>query len=755
MRQILIIVLIFVPFSLLGQKVKVFSIKTDLGDFRFEKGSGSVKIVPLRQGFFLSEDTLSPALPCIGVNVLVSPTEEYSELSFKEEETLVMSDVDIALPQKPLPTGRKESISATINVNYTKANYPTLNVEYSGTHLLGGYKLLSFIVCPFRYDAIQKRLYLKRNMTISVRLKQTPFQKEKKQIIKANNMADIVGNMIVNKDELATLYSGSTRNTNISSRSISYPYKYIIVTADSLSQAFEKLAMWKTIKGVKTKIVTIEECHAQYPNDTPQLAIKKVLTAYYADGMEFALLGGDSNIVPAQICALPFHTKDSYQTPADLFYSCLDNDPSWDSNGNGIYAESTDYIDIAPEFILTRLPVSSSGEVENYVNRVIEYESNPRLDGWENKLLSFGNIIASYRMKDGQQISDAQYYGEDVYTNEVEINWNGYMFELYDTYTSHPNGANYVANATHIQEELAKGYAFADEYSHGWTHAWGGMEDTSVYTIDEASILVNSGYTTITTTACYTNSFDLTPTLDSNPLYATCLSESFIRNPHSGVLAYYGSSREGWSSISPKYQKAFYHCLFNSSNQQFGRSAVQSKLTYIGSNSNYYRWLTLTINPVGDAEMPLYLDTPHSMDNVSVSFNNGQVNVSTGIDSCRICVSSVADGGDSYFEFVELENTAQFTGVDEDCYLCISKPGYIPYLARVGTNVYLQNESIFRNLPIFSTNTYAGRNITSSKPQGPVVIESGKVTNTSQGSFTIQNNLEVKIGASLEIKKSQ
>ena len=83
--------------------------------------------------------------------------------------------------------------------------------------------------------------------------------------------------------------------------------------------------------------------------------------------------------------------------------------------------------------------------------------------------------------------------------------------------------------------------------------------------------------------------------------------------------------------------------------------------------------------------------------------------------------------------------------------MCISKQGYIPYIARVGNSVYLQNEDIVRNLSVFSTNTYAGSNVNSSMPQGPVSIQKGKVTNKSTGSITIQNDFEVKAGAELEI----
>lgn len=186
--------------------------------------------------------------------------------------------------------------------------------------------------------------------------------------------------------------------------------------------------------------------------------------------------------------------------------------------------------------------------------------------------------------------------------------------------------------------------------------------------------------------------------------------------------------------------------------KQFGRAATMSKMDLLGSISNsYYRWLELTLNPLGDPEMPVITCTPQKFQNVTAHFQNGNLTVTTGVDSCRICISSVADFGDSYYQVVDSVNTGVFSGITNDSYLCITKYGYIPYIARVGTSVFLQNESMERDLPIFSDYTFVGRDVTNDKANGPVVIEGGKVTNRSNNEATIMNDFEVKLGAELEI----
>ena len=63
----------------------------------------------------------------------------------------------------------------------------------------------------------------------------------------------------------------------------------------------------------------------------------------------------------------------------------------------------------------------------------------------------------------------------------------------------------------------------------------------------------------------------------------------------------------------------------------------------------------------------------------------------------------------------------------------------------------LQNESVVRDLYVFSDNSYAGSDVTTEKAQGPVIIEKGKVTNRSSNGVFIKNDFEVKLGAEIEI----
>ena len=751
LKRFLLLLYLLVPLCLFAQKTRVFTINFNENDFSFTKNGDLLNIVSTDGKAIAWGDTLDLALPFVGINILVNYSDDYVGFSYLGQEMLVESNVIVDYNPVTLPTNNYQKEIRPHQIEYVKKSYPDENVQFTGAHVMDGYKFLSFVVCPFRYDAESKNLYLKKEINLHLNLKSLSSRDASRS--PGTNMRNIVKDLTLNGSELETMYPCPTKTI---SPTDTVSYKYIIVTNDTLKPVFEKLAHWKTMKGTRAKVITVEDCHDAYPNLTPQLAIKTILASYYNSGMEYALLAGDSDIVPAQMCYLPHYDKTT-DTPADLYYSCLDNCFSWDANGNNVYGELNDSVDLSPEFIITRGSVSTLAEALIFVNRIIEYESSPNTEGWTNKMLSCGHKIYSYITMNNMQISDSQYQGEYVYENGVQPYWNGSFFELFDTYSDHPDGANYDATGEHFQIELEKGYTFVDEFSHGWVNRWGWLENWTLYKIDKASSLINNGYSIITTISCYSNAFDKVSSdfPDETDYYTTCLSESFMRNPNSGILAYFGSSREGWVSTSYYFDEKFYENLLSSDDKQFGRAAMSAKSAFIAQVQttvyNKYLKLIMSLNPLGDPEMSVYTQTPQSFNNVSVTFSNGSLSVSTGVSNCAICICSAADFGNSYYKFYSNTNGISLSDVNTDCYLCITKQGYIPYIARVGNSVFLQNEDIVRNLSIFSTNTYVGSNVNNSLTQGPVFVRKGKVINRSSEKIAIQNDFKVKGGAELKI----
>jgi hypothetical protein len=151
--------------------------------------------------------------------------------------------------------------------------------------------------------------------------------------------------------------------------------------------------------------------------------------------------------------------------------------------------------------------------------------------------------------------------------------------------------------------------------------------------------------------------------------------------------------------------------------------------------------------------MPVYLSAPQHFNDVNTSYTNGVLSVQTGVDSCRICILSEEDMGESYYI---IENNTAYTSqeIPQGNYVVsVTKTGYIPAIMRFSTDTFfLQNEQLSTNVSFLANRVYIGSDVTSEKSVGPVSITAGKTNIQVSSWLDIKNDFEVKQGAMFEVK---
>lgn len=742
-----------------AQVVKDVSIKFDKNDFVFKyDDEGNLFIVSNVHRVSYKSDTQEPALPFVQINLLIENNNSYENVQIHSDEELLLKDVLLAPNPHVVKTDSTPTDYESMpTITYTNEVYPKLDIHYSGTHILGGYKYVSFIVSPFKYDALRKKLYLRTNMTLSVNLsdndnKGLVSETNSKYVTHDKTILSRLKKLVINYNQFEELYghTNEAKNTDntITSRS-TIDYEYLIITNNALKSSFQDLVKWKTIKGIRSKIITTEQISSQYSGISLQEKIKRAIKDYYNgtySGLKYVMLGGDVDIVPSRMCHIGYIENDTVYheetTPVDMYYGCFDGDFGWDANGNGIFGETGDNVDLLPEVVVTRMPVNTPEQVSSYVSRVINYERLSNIEGCEKKILMGGHTLRFWY--DG--MCDSEVKADSFYVKYIQPYWNCERKKLFNKQEG--DSASLFCRDS-LQYELGKGYTFADIITHGMPSCWS-MRSLD-YNTTYAQNLTNLGNTVITTVACHTNAFDS----------SLCLSEAFIRNKNSGMLGYLGCSRQGWANIWPwrqgpsfEYNGDFYKSLFTDSYGMFGRAVINAKDQYAPlciDESTVYRWIMFGLNPIGDPETRLFLDVPNRFD-PNISYLNGTISVDTGVSDCTICVSSMDDLGQSYYQVVT-GNQASFSNIVTDVCVCITKPGYIPFFIVCGDGgaVFVQNEVITGNYCIAGSNVLAGGDVTSQIPQGPVVIQDGNVNIHGTNGVTLKNNFKVRVGASLNI----
>lgn len=755
-KLIIAFAVILQSISLHAQDSDRISLNYSLHDFSLLGRNDSIKILSNELECHYLNDSTLPALPYIEYNFIVDNNINYVGHNYTLRDTLIDTGVVLLPNSLSIPSSFVQKQTKYDNqgiFEYNNVIYPSEKVVYLGSHLFRNTKILSFSISPFSYDAEKKHLFLSTNIELDIEIEDNGKVRKLRSDMTRCLSDDWISNeqtkFTNNKVRTAKL----DRNTNI---------EYLVITCDSFKNEFQKLADWKTLKGIPAKVVTTEQIYANVEGKNHQQKIKNAIKQYFTQTdslLQYVLLGGDIETVPTQKC---YVSSSSYKAnvASDVYYSSL-KQIEWDTNGNGKVGEVRDNIDIAFDLIVTRLSVKNIQDCRAQISRILKYEQTPDTIGWNDNILMGGATILDrhYNYPEGR-MSDTQYKSENnLYKKYIKDNWlgaNKYMF--YDTGTSFTGNDLYQFRTCNMLEQLGKGYTFFNVITHGnpdgWKMEWcpDSIEKLQFFTVNDIKHYTNSGNTMIVTTACHTNAFDS---------LSTCLSEAFMRHGGGGVIAYYGSTHYGWESIdsisdgpSSMFSGLFYRTLLQSAKHEIGQSIYESKALKIGlsNQNNTYRWLILSLNALCDPEMSLYIRKPKRFNHVEINLNDKTATIETGEPDCKICISANLDNEDNFYEIFNTTDNAIFNiNRDSEYTICITKAGFVPYIATVSGCIIIQNTNIESDISLYADSVKIGNNISSNHTPGDVNIRNCKVTIKSNGNTLISNGVKVYKDSQLRI----
>lgn len=638
---------------------QTYNFSFSIFDFSIEENDNE-HIIKHPSDFEVTSNTCNPILPSCVKNILLPPNKKVNNVIV--DYTKMDWQSNIILKSMPMMHPIDGKYYSDELCYYALKTYPDSIVRYSGISTVDNYRYASFVITPFIYNATNGTLAFVSQVNITLELVDTIIK------YKVPTQDKVIKQIVHNPNDI-DLYYQQNKSQNSTEPNIDY----LIITVDSLKNDFEPLRIWKTQKGVYTKIITMEEINATYNGATPQLRIKQCVQDYYDNyGLKWLLLGGDDNIVP--IFKVPMTIKSTVRIPADIFYGCLDGAFDWDANGNGIIGEDSDNVSLNQVINISRLPINTKSQVTTYIDKILKYEKNPEITN--PSMLICAQKLWRYENETGY--SDAHLKSNIFVNNHINPYWNGDVVRFYDTYTDFPEEANYDLITENITTQLNQGYDFLHFSTHGSPESW--TTEDGHFTTNNAIMLSNEKPTVVITMSCSTNSFD-----GGEP----CLSEAFIRQPVGGAIVYWGSSREGWGTksfygLGPSFTFSadFFEILFSNITHHFSEIVKLVKLYNLNNAlyNEYYRWITFSNNAIGDAELPIFTTTPNEFQNISIDIDQTDITVNTGgIDSCTITMSNINNGG-NYFATYKNVSTAVFENVPDDYTIVITKDNFIPYI---------------------------------------------------------------------------
>lgn len=647
-------------------------------------------------------------------------------------------------PARPPLVESDDEFYSTSNVPAITAYqgfYPSSVVCMNDIEVYRGDSIANILVSPLKYNYQTETIRAYTLISYKV------------SFIKENNM---IGNFAIQPDmEVEDVYLvNNTLNAHLKLDRVfqsnpSSPQKsYLILSTPTFRASVEKFANWKKLLGFDVQTI--------FNNSWTPSTIKSTISDCFLNknNLYYLLIIGDIEDLPSQ-SFYNNYTQKNYVT--DFYYSCLDGDD-----------------DQIPDLLYGRIPVKTSAEANVVIDKIINYEKNPTND---SLFYITGLHCAEFQDKNPKNTYEDRRFtltseevrnsimseGYDVirvYAAQNSVNpmfWNNGSYSYGGPIPDELKrpGFTWTGNATDINTAINNGSFYVLHRDHGSVSGWG----TPSYLKNNINSLNNGDKLPVVFSInCLTGKFN------NN---TDCFCEAFLKKENGGCVAIFGATEVSYSGKNDILTEGMFDAIWPSDNlrptfpgvnniggitptptYELGQILNQGKARL----DEVYRTNTLYTKELfhcfGDPSMKIYTANPTPFTNVDIIRSQDSIYVNLNGDTAAIVFQ------DQVTEDILCAtgtSAALQTNPSTRIRVCISSHNKIPYICDVEPYmVYIQNENVVGPASYNANIIKVGSNVTISKPQGPVVFESGNVRLQAK-KILIEGTTTVNKGSSLEI----
>lgn len=564
------------------------------------------------------------------------------------------------IPLEAKPTGVEVSVSNRMAVDGTFTPYPVqppipINDKandvkftqpdasiYQGTEIFPkvkakivadynemGYHLVTVQLTPVEYDPVSQKLFVSR-LDFTLRYDMIGvdgIQPQKQSVRRADAVKKVIRSMVDNPEDVdgftnqkVKVVGGGMPDVQTRAAS-SMPINviqeqipdYIIITNNELKSEFQRLADWKTQKGVPTLIKDVESIGKEYQGaDLAEKIHTYLQECYHKWGAGlFVLLGGDTNIIPARLYWSTYDTKNPPGFyPSDAYFVDLNSD--WNANKNHIYREDKDGMKRERLCYIGRATVENIAETKILISRILSYE---KLNVTNANYLMNHLAVSAYTYYDykGKLSSDGQ-IPIDSYLSRYSQLHKWYLFDHYNcTCSEHDlkpmfQGGEELNKANFISALENGGKSGLNHFHIVYHMDHCNPRSIGVSSLDKHEYLYINDIDELN----YENYPQIVISGGCKPAKFTedCIAEHLLTNPHGGTVAFIGNADIGYVTEYSQYD-LFLKALYDNKINTLG--ALYNKMLYSNNGiypySEYYR-----LHLLGDPEMPVWSAVPQKLE---------------------------------------------------------------------------------------------------------------------------------------------
>lgn len=540
-------------------------------DFDFEKTKG-YDLVRGNDGAYLATPG-APMLPVEVIRLALPDGLAVEQVRIAGSDMIELPGSFNLFPMQPyLKIGQTDDQVEFVGPDpdaYSSADpYPAEPVVLIDQSDLAGQAMVSIEVCPFRYVASEKKLYLYTSLELVVEgsdgyicgdyLPTTISEKNRQKY------EDRVRKLVVNPEAVSLVESSASLPARLLPAG---SFDHVIITTSTLHSYFQPLIDWHIRKGVTDTIITTTWIYGNYSGSNNQQRIRNfIIDAHNTWGTMYFLIGGENGDVP-----FSYRTYESESIPSDEYYGDFDDDWNY-------------------EVYVGRTTAENGTEVTRFVNKVLQYETNPALDDWALNITLLGMDLDDYTETESMK-------------NYIDVHYLDSRFNVTPVYDSEAEN-----HRTEFLNALNAGQGLINHSDHSYITVMGTGDHNHnwvIYTSNVTSMTNTNKLSVIYSLGCNTTQWD------SND----CIAEYFItRTTQTGGVAFTGNTRSGFyyqgdpNSLSAQLDLHWWRGLMTVNQYRAGEALAFTK-DYCPSNMSHWWYVHWVLNLLGEPEMPIWTDT--------------------------------------------------------------------------------------------------------------------------------------------------
>ena len=365
---------------------------------------------------------------------------------------------------------------------------PTAVVQVMGT--MRGVQLGKMTIEPVSYDPVNNTLRVFNDIEVEVRFDGADAKATEDMLVQTYSpYFNGIYNMLFNGKSIKDAYSAHPDL-------YATPVKMLVVTTSTYanSDAFNTWKTWKIQKGIDVDVLTVAA------NATASTIKTQIYSKYNSNHPSFLVIVGDETVV--------------------TYYQLWDYESTYGNAATDLEYASVDG-DVYHDMFLSRIPVSSTTELSNYVNKALTYEKYTMSDpSYLSNVLLIAGADDTWAPKVGRPTIN---YAANNYFNTSNGFTNVYKY-VTSTYTG-------------CYDYLNSGVGFVNYTAHGDIQKWYSPELTNT---NVNALTNNDKYFWAMGNCCLTCNFKNAQNSQ------TCFGETMIRAANKAAFGYIGSVPESY-----------------------------------------------------------------------------------------------------------------------------------------------------------------------------------------------------------------